>query len=161
TGFVYISRRLMEKRAPRAIGWMSVEDPFAMRNDSYISRSSAPPRTELGCPHFAGIFALGAAIETIAELGIENIERRALQLNRYLTSSLVENGWKILSPLATEKTRSPETLVQADEPERLVHFLSSRGIAVTEKPEGMRIATHFFNNESDIDSLIEALKEYR
>lgn len=161
TGFVYISRRLMKKRPPRAIGWMSVEDPFAVRNDSYVIGPSASSRAELGCPHFAGIFALGAAIETITELGIENIESRALRLNRYLTSSLGENGWKILSPLATEKTRSAETLVRADDPERLVHFLRQRGIMVTEKPEGMRIATHFFNNESDIDSLTEALKEYR
>jgi selenocysteine lyase/cysteine desulfurase len=32
---------------------------------------------------------------------------------------------------------------------------------VTEKPEGIRAATHFFNNEGDIEKLIAALNEIR
>jgi len=35
--------------------------------------------------------------------------------------------------------------------------LFRRGIVVTEKPEGIRVATHFFNDESDIERLTEAL----
>jgi selenocysteine lyase/cysteine desulfurase len=32
---------------------------------------------------------------------------------------------------------------------------------VTEKPEGLRISTHFYNNERDIDTCVEALIAYR
>ena len=32
---------------------------------------------------------------------------------------------------------------------------------VTPKPEGLRIATHFFNNEEDVDACVRALLEYR
>jgi selenocysteine lyase/cysteine desulfurase len=32
---------------------------------------------------------------------------------------------------------------------------------VTEKPEGIRVATDFFNNEDDIDQLIEGLHACR
>ena len=35
------------------------------------------------------------------------------------------------------------------------------GVAVTIKPEGFRAATHFFNDETDIDRLIDALGEIR
>ena len=38
---------------------------------------------------------------------------------------------------------------------------SSAGVHVTEKPEGVRISTHFYNNEHDVDSCVEALAEYR
>jgi selenocysteine lyase/cysteine desulfurase len=40
-------------------------------------------------------------------------------------------------------------------------FLRLRGIVVTEKPEGLRIATHFFNDERDVDACVDALIEYR
>ena len=32
---------------------------------------------------------------------------------------------------------------------------------VTEKPEGVRISTHFYNSESDIDACVDALVEWR
>ncbi|HEV7843421.1 MAG TPA: aminotransferase class V-fold PLP-dependent enzyme, partial [Pyrinomonadaceae bacterium] len=61
-GFVYLSRRLLEETRPRAIGWLSVEDPFQMLyGNNYRVRPDAAARAELGCPHFAGIFALGAS----------------------------------------------------------------------------------------------------
>ncbi|PYS27827.1 MAG: hypothetical protein DMF75_19735 [Acidobacteria bacterium] len=82
-------------------------------------------------------------------------------MNRILTTRLAETGWKVLSPLKNENTRSAETLVQVDEPAAVVHQLSRRGVIVTEKPEGIRVATHFFNNEDDIEQLISGLNETR
>jgi selenocysteine lyase/cysteine desulfurase len=63
----------------------------------------------------------------------------------------------VLSPLRTEATRSAETLVAASDPRAAVRHLARGGVAVTIKPEGFRAATHFFNDESDIDRLTEAL----
>ncbi len=157
SGFVYLSRELLERSKPRAIGWLSVEDPYSDRNDEIHLRHDAAARAELGCPHFAGMFALGASVDLIAEVGIKNIEERALSLNRFLTTRLTDSGWKVLSPLSDERMRSAETLVQADDPARLVAQLAERKIIVTRKPQGIRVATHFFNNEEDIERLIEAL----
>lgn len=161
SGFVYLKRELLEETRPRAIGWMSVEDPYAMRNDEIRLRRDLAARAELGCPHFAGIFALGAAVDYISEIGIKNIELRALSLNRYLTERLSEAGWQVLSPLRDDSARSAETLVATERPQRIVAQLARRQISVTEKPQGIRVATHFFNNEADVDLLIEALKETR
>ena len=161
SGFVYLSRELQERSLPRALGWLSVEEPFEMRNDEFRPRHDAASRVELGCPHFAGIFALGAAVDLIAELGITNIQARALELNRLLTSRLTENGWKVLSPLQNETARSAETLVQVENPAEVVRRLFRRGVVVTEKPEGIRVATHFFNNEDDVERLIAGLEEMR
>jgi selenocysteine lyase/cysteine desulfurase len=161
SGFVYLSRDLLNQSISQSLGWLSVEDPFGMRNDQYRPRHDAAARTELGCPHFAGMFSLGASLDLINELGIENIQARALQLNDYLTSHLAENGWKVLSPLRSEGMRSAETLVAVDEPHEVVRKLFARGVIVTEKPEGIRVATHFFNNEDDIDRLIDGLGEIK
>jgi len=153
SGFVYLSRELLERTRPRAISWMSGEDPFAMRNDSYDVRGDAAARAEMGCPHFANIFALGEAARQILEIGADNIERRALALNRRLTESLADSGWRILSPLRDESLRSAETLVAADDPRLVVKHLAQNRVAVTIKPEGFRAATHFFNDEDDIERL--------
>lgn len=161
SGFVYLSRELLGRTRPRAVSWMSVEDPFGMRNDSYELRADAAARAETGCPHFAGVFALGEAARLLLEIGADKIERRALALNRRLTESLADAGWRVLSPLGHEAMRSAETLVAAEDPRRVVRHLSSHKVAVTLKPEGFRAATHFFNDEEDIARLVSALDELR
>ena len=75
---------------PRAIGWLSVQDPYGGANNEVHLRQDVSARAELGCPNFAGMFALGASIELMQSIGIENIEARALELNRKLTSRLDE-----------------------------------------------------------------------
>ena len=157
SGFVYLSRELQERSKPRAIGWLSVEDPYGDRNNEIHLRHDAAARAELGCPYFAGMFALGASLELIATLGMKNIEERALELNRFLTKRLNDSGWRVLSPIADERMRSAETLMEVDDPAAVVAKLAEQNIIVTKKPQGIRIATHFFNNEADVERLVLAL----
>jgi len=154
SGFVYLSRELQAASRQRTIGWLSVQDPYGMQNDEVHLRHDLSSRAEIGCPHFAGVFALGASVELMQSIGIANIEARALELNRVLTARLSDVGWRVLSPLMNEKFRSAETLVQADNPAAVVQRLASENILVTEKPEGIRVSTDFFNNEEDIEQLI-------
>jgi len=157
SGFVYISKEIQTSSRQRTIGWLSVQDPYAMRNDEVHLRHDVASRAEIGCPHFAGVFALGASVALMQSIGIENIQARALELNRMLTTRLDESGWKVLSPLGEEKFRSAETLVAAVNPGKIVSELASQKILITEKPQGFRVATDFFNNEDDVEGLIRAL----
>lgn len=157
SGFVYISKEIQAASRQRTIGWLSVQDPYGMRNDEVHLRHDVASRAEIGCLHFAGVFALGASIELMQSIGIENIQTRALELNRRLTSRLDESGWNVLSPLGEEKFRSAETLVAAENPAQVVSHLAEQNILVTEKPQGIRVSTDFFNNEEDIEQLIRNL----
>ena len=161
SGFVYLSRELLAQSLPRSIGWLSVDDPFEMRNDEFRPRHDAAARVELGCPHFAGIFSLGASLDLINEVGMGNIQSRVLELNRLLTSRLTENGWETLSPLQNESARSAESLIAVEKPNEIVRHLLRRGVIVTEKPQGIRAATHFFNSEEDIERLVRGINETR
>jgi selenocysteine lyase/cysteine desulfurase len=156
-GFVYLSRELLQETKQRSIGWLSVQDPYGDKNDEIHLRHDAAARAELGCPHFAGIFALGAAVQFFQEIGMRNIQERALDLNRYLVKRLLDMGHQVLSPMQNESARSAETLVAFDNPPRIVSELATRGVVVTEKPQGIRVATDFFNNENDIERLLESL----
>src|SRR6202008_757490 len=128
SGFVYISRELQAAARQRTIGWLSVQDPYGTRNDEVHLRYDVSARAELGCPHFAGVFALGASIELMQSIAIKNIEARALELNRVLTTKLSEIGWRVLSPLAYEKFRSAETLVAPETPAQVVRNLASPNV---------------------------------
>jgi selenocysteine lyase/cysteine desulfurase len=155
-GFAYLSRALLQ-RPPRQMGWLSVEDPYAFDNRAYRLLPSAR-RSEMGCPAFGPIFALGAAIDYLAGLGVEAIRARVLELNAYLTSRLERAGRRVLSP--GDPHRSGQTLVAVADPPRAAAFLRTRGIAVTEKPQGLRVSTHFYNTEEDVDRCLAALREY-
>jgi len=158
-GFVYLSRELLQETKQRSMGWLSVQDPYGDKNDEIHLRHDAAARAELGCPHFAGIFALGAAVQFFQEIGMRNIQERALDLNRYLVKRLLDMGHQVLSPMQNESARSAETLVAFDNPPRIVSELATRGVVVTEKPQGIRVATDFFNNENDIERLLESLAD--
>ena len=157
SGFVYLSREVQAASQPRTIGWLSVREPYDLRNDEVHLRHDVSARSELGCPHFAGIFALGVSVGMMQSIGPANIEQRALELNRQLTNRLNDGKWKVLSPLGDERYRSAETLVAAENPAQVVSKLAMQKVFVTEKPEGFRVATDFFNNDDDIEALIDAL----
>jgi len=156
-GFIYVSKRLLENHRTPLVGWFSVEDRDSHRNDQ-IELLPDAQRFNLGSPPFPNIFALGAGVDYLQSIGMANIQERALGLNRYLTERLERIGAEVLSPLDPEKYRSAQTLVRLTRPGKTVKALTRKGILCTRKPEGMRVATHFFVNELDIDRLIEALE---
>ena len=147
-GFAVVSRDILARRPPREIGWLSIENPYAFDNKSYRVLPSAA-RHELGCPPFPGIFALGAAVDYLSAIGTAAIAERVLDLNRRLTTLLEEKGIDVLSPGG--EFRSGETLCVVPDPPRIAAALKERGIHVTEKPQGLRISTHFYNDERDVD----------
>ena len=72
-GFVFIRGGLLLERPPRTVGWMSVERPFDFDNREFTVLPGNR-RTEVGCPAFGPIFALGAAVDYVLALGLEEIE---------------------------------------------------------------------------------------
>jgi cysteine desulfurase/selenocysteine lyase len=158
TGFLYVSREILKAFPPRHMGWMSVERPFAFDNRRY-TLVEGNRRAELGCPDFPSIFALGAAVDYASAIGIEAIAERILALNLYLTTRLDREGFVVLSPGGAH--RSGQTLCELQDPRAATRFLAERKILVTRKPEGIRICTHYYNTEHEIDLLVDALKELR
>jgi selenocysteine lyase/cysteine desulfurase len=156
-GFACLHRDLLA-RPPRAMGWFSTDDPFAFDNQRYVLLDSHR-RSEVGCPPFAQIFALGAAVDFLSAIGRERIEARVLALNTYLTDGLDRIGVPTLSPRGA--FRSAETLCVVADPAQAVAFLAERHIQVSPKPQGIRVSTHFYNTADDIDALLDALRQYR
>jgi cysteine desulfurase / selenocysteine lyase len=130
-------------------------------NNMKIDLSNTATRFELGTPHFANIFALNAAIRYISKIGIKHIERRILNLTDYLIDSLQKMKLEILSPIGEKKYRSGIILFKTrkKKPADIVQELEKRNkIIVSARGNGIRVSSHFYNNEDDIDKLITSLK---
>ena len=156
-GGLYVSPRFLDiKRFPVA-GWWSVRDPEAVINDRLDLKETAAA-LEVGCPHFAGIFALGAALSLFEEVGAARIEQRIHELTDYLHQRLDDEGLRVASPRAREQ-RSGITIIEMCNAPDVVKSLAEKRIIVSARGRGLRVSVHIFNTLEDIDHLVAALRE--
>jgi selenocysteine lyase/cysteine desulfurase len=156
-GIFYCSRRLLDRVTPRVVGWRSVTDNHDF--DRYhMDLQPNAGRFEEGTPNTPGIFALGAAIDLLLELGVEAVGQRVLDLTDRLVAGLGAAGAEVLSPRGPGEASGIVSFRSPDEaPERTAARLRSRGIHVVVRRGGVRASPHFYNDESEIDRLVESL----
>jgi cysteine desulfurase / selenocysteine lyase len=154
---LYLAPRFLNPTSFPVAGWWSVRDPEAVVNDRLDLKQTAAA-LEVGCPHFAGIFALGAALTLFEEIGKRRIEERIHELTDYLHHRLEAERFNIASPLK-RKQRSGITIVEMQNAPDVVKRLAERKIIVSARGKGLRVSVHIFNNFDDIDRLMGALRE--
>jgi selenocysteine lyase/cysteine desulfurase len=119
--------------------------------------SDRAPALDLGHPPFAGVFALGAALEMLAEIGGAAIETRVLHLSARLRQVLTDGGLRVL-PLDEGDLRSGIVYAEADlDAKQLRNELLAQGVYVSARGDGLRCSTHFYNDETDLAKLADAL----
>jgi len=158
-GGLYVAPRFLNPTSFPVAGWWSVRDPEAVVNDRLDLKETAAA-LEVGCPHFAGIFALGAALTLFQEIGKCRIEERIHELTDYLHHRLQAERFNIASPLNRER-RSGITIVEMRNAPEIVTRLAEKKIIVSARGKGLRVSVHIFNNFDDVDRLISGLRELR
>jgi selenocysteine lyase/cysteine desulfurase len=156
-GGLFVRRALREAGGVPVVGWMSARDPDAHVNDRLDLKATAAV-VEVGCPNFAGIFALGAAIRLLDDIGIERITDRIHELTDRLHAGLIGRGHTIASPLDRDH-RAGITIVVVDDAPAVVAELARRHIIVSARGQGIRISLHVFNLPEDVDTFLAALDE--
>jgi cysteine desulfurase / selenocysteine lyase len=155
---LYISRRFLDTRQFPVAGWWSARDPEAVIINDRLNLKDTAAELEVGCPHFAGIFALGGALDLFAEIGAERIERRVHELTDYLHTRVAGAGLKIASA-ANKNQRGGITIVETSDAQKTVQALAEKKIIISARGKGIRVSLHIFNNFEDIDRLLLALIE--
>ncbi|MBN2614041.1 MAG: aminotransferase class V-fold PLP-dependent enzyme [Bacteroidales bacterium] len=153
---IYISKKFLDKMKLPLAGWRSVENPEQIDNSCLVARKEASA-IESGCPHFPNIFALGGALQMFNRIGQPQIEDRVLHLNRYLELRLTEAGMPVIKAFA-EENRSGILIVSTRQAERIVKNLARKNIIISARGAGLRISVNIYNNETDIERLVEVLK---
>lgn len=157
-GFIYVSPRARDRVKPSFVGWISVETPwdFVDREQPFKPNALA---WESGTGASSLFYGLEQSLKLLTETGVDRIEDHIRELSDYLCYRLSEKTYTIISSrLADESSgiicvkhnRGVDCNVIASE-------LQKANIIVSPRGDRLRFATHFYNDRSDVDRLIEAL----
>ena len=156
-GIFYCSKRVLDLLTPRVVGWRSVTQNRDF-DRLHLDLQPGAGRFEEGTPNTAGIFGLGAAVNLLLEIGVEAIGRRVLELTDRLVEGLVERGARVLSPRSPGEASGIVSFRHGDEdPEHTARRLRKQQVFVVARRGGVRASPHFYNDDSDLDRLLQAL----
>ena len=174
-GIFYIRKDLIDRFEPTYRFYNQVEEafrdqpPWSHPSSDNIASYDKPLLTTAdkfyrGCVADSAVWGFHAALEYFNMLGGKQREERVLKLSGYLIDGLRELGVKVNTPLepkergglVTYNTGNHELNKESHrkfQDERIIVALRySGGIG------GIRVSTHFFNTEEDIDRLLEVQK---
>jgi selenocysteine lyase/cysteine desulfurase len=115
-------------------------------------------RFEAGSANTLGIYALGASIELLLEIGIATIQQRLRRLTDTLAEGLVRKGYTLLSPRREGEWSGIVTFRSERHPTEELHkILRSRNIIGARRGGGIRISPHFYNTEEEVLRVVEAI----
>jgi cysteine desulfurase/selenocysteine lyase len=166
-GLLYIADRALAQLSLGMAGWTGHEDGFRflsegaghLRYDRPIVRTAS--FVEQGALSMVGIHALGASLEILLSLGIDDIFRHVNAYLDRLEPTLVALGCTSLRQHETSR-RSATLSVRLPEGHELTQVartLLHQGVC-TSTPDGhLRFAPHFENSLSEIPLVVAALEQ--
>ena len=139
-----------------------------------VTFKSAPAKFEAGTPAIAEVIALGAAIDYVTSLGMDNIEAHEQALLHYATEKLSAfDGLHIFGTTSPKAAIISFTMNEAH-PSDIAMVLDQMGIAVRtghhccmplmakfEIDATVRVSFGLYNTKEDIDRLVEALEKVK
>lgn len=166
-GVIYGKFNFLDKLIPRNYGG-GMNATFT--TDGYLELREIPVRLEAGTPNIAGVIGLGAAIDYVNNIGIDNIKEYEHMLKRYLVSKLkqldfieIYNEFNSGSIVAfnIKNVFSQDTAVYLDKYNicvRAGNHCAKILNNVFNVNNTCRISLSFYNTKEEIDKLIEVLK---
>jgi len=163
-GYLYVKDELIEKFEPPFVGWASVKEEIFETIDFWdiwnLKLSRTASRFEIGSKSFISFVGAREALKILLDYGIENVEKRILKLTDQLIEAVKNLGLKLQTPEEPEY-RSGIVNFKIDKPQETEEKLYSKGIIVSARAHGIRVSPHFYNTETEIDKLIEEIKQYK
>lgn len=159
-GCLYVSRRVIDRVSSVLHGWKSVTNADVYLPYHFEPRPDAA-KFEPGTPPLLGTLALGAAIDLLHEIGIEAIRDRVFAVNDRFAAGLRARGAEILSDWAWERRSAFFVFALPGATQALADELVRAGFTVRVRGGGIRVAPHFYNDESDVDGFLAALDRLR
>jgi len=156
---LFVSQLLLDSIALPVVGWRSARTPSAMIYD-HLDLARSAHALEAGHPPFPGIFALGASVSLLAEIGVARIAERVDALTAKLHDGLSAQGHDIASPRHRE-ARTGITLVPVGDAAALKAQLMQAGVFVSSVDDRLRVSLHFYNDETDIAAFLAQLPARR
>ena len=146
-------------RVPALVGWKGTRHPFDF-DPLRLRLADDARRFELSTMSYASAIGLESSIAVLSAPGMDRIERHARSLATYLVERVAELGWRpFRSPSDPSAAPHIVSLRHADhDPAVTAERLAfDPGIFCGGRGGGLRISLHVYNDDGDIDRLVEAL----
>ncbi len=167
TGVLYGRKELLEELPPFRGGGEMIRSVYL----DHSEWNSLPHKYEAGTPNIAGAVGLAAAVNYLESLGMDEIEKKEQSLTRRLIEGL--DGLKDYRLYGRARHRGGIAAFtrEGTHSHDLTQYLDSRGFALRAghhcaHPLARRLnalsttraSVYFYNNEGEIDRLLEALE---
>ena len=168
TGVGVMWSSLLEELPPFLYGGSMIET-VTMTSATW---APAPRKFEAGVPNMAQAVGLGAALDYLAKLGMQDIHNHEVALTKYLIEKLQQvPELKIVGPTSLDSRGGTVSFTVGEiHPHDLGQYVDSQGVAVrtghhcawplTRKlgvPATTRASLYLYNDESDCDALFETI----
>jgi cysteine desulfurase/selenocysteine lyase len=166
-------RRAVLDQLPPFLGGGEMIETVAMAGSTY---APIPHKFEAGTPPIVEAVGLGAAVDYLSVLGMDNVHRHEQTVTAYALEGLATvPGLTVLGPLdATQRGGAISFEIPGVHPHDVATVLDSRGIAVRAghhcaKPaharfgvqSSTRMSSYLYTGPAEIDALVEGLEYTR
>lgn len=157
---VYLNNKTTREMVPGSVGWRSVRDLFDPERGARIAWWPDARRFEAGMPAFPAFYALDAGLDVLTSHTSEMVEAHVDGLVSRLIEGLLRLGVAPLTPLLPSGRAGIVAIADAS-CERRTQVLHEQRVVVWGRDGRLRASLHLYNNDADVDALLEALTSFR
>jgi cysteine desulfurase/selenocysteine lyase len=170
TGVLYGKSALLEAMPPYQYGG----DMISSVTFEKTIYNKVPYKFEAGTPHVAGVIGLGAALDYVTGLGIENVAAHEHELLEYATAQVSAIPGVRLIGTAAQKAGVLSFLVEGVHAHDVGTILDQQGIAIRtghhcaqpvmdrfNVPATARASFALYNMTEEVDALVEGIQKVR
>ncbi|MBB4688046.1 aminotransferase class V-fold PLP-dependent enzyme [Amycolatopsis jiangsuensis] len=157
--FLYVRPGLRDAVPPPLTGWFGRTNPFEF-DPRHLDHPEHARRFETGTPSIPSAYGAVAGLSLIHQLDAVRVRDRLRALTGQLQERLLEAGERLRSPV-DEARRGPLVALADDDPDALAAFLAERRIVCSARGDVLRMSLHYYNDESDLDTVVRAIAEHR
>src|SRR3989337_3172027 len=158
TGIFYCSKELDPRIHPPLIGWKSIINESDYDHIDFRLKTNSL-RFEEGSLNVMGIYALGAAIDLLVEVGIDRIQARVIELGDLILREVEKRDFQVRTPKSKEERGGIISIIGDFDPIKVKDKLKEEGILVNVRGGAIRISPHFYNTEYEVFRLFNAIDE--
>lgn len=160
TGLFYCDRKSSELLEPLSVGGESA----MVYDESNLAFKDLPEKFQTGFRNYVGIVGLESSATYLYRYGLGNIRKKNIHLSNMLREELLKNKKiTIYGPnIPEERTSIISFTIDGNEPQTVIEKLEKQNIVLAVREiydqKIIRVSPHFFNTESDILKVIDAIK---
>lgn len=161
TGIFYCKKSSSDLLEPMTIGGESA----IVYDKTKLAYKDIPEKFQTGFRNYVGIIGLEESMKYLMRFGLDNIHKKIINLANLLRDELTRiSGITLYGPKDPEKRNSIVSfLIEGYEPQYVVEKLEKQKIVIAVREifekKILRVAPHFYNSESEILKVVEAIKK--